>query len=500
MAEQSVGQIVQRCQQGDREAFGQLYILMSDRMRKVCLRYVNDENTVNDLLHDSFVLIFSKINTLNNPSKAEPWMLKIAHNLSVTYLQQSQQQPVVSLDALEEPLTVASPETMPITYDEILNLVDTLPNSYQQVFRLSVLEGLSHQEIAALLNIEPHTSSAELFRAKKMLRQSLAFLLLGLLCIALPLGWYWMHVKSVDAGPKEAHAVGANVPRESTGRPDAVQSLSDEPSERLGRIVRTPRTNVGRPLLTDTLPLLPKENVEKDETDSVSEPQQPAIRPSRQPALQPEMPVPARNRQQEWSVQLAYSGIHNDRSFNLPYGEKDMNDPVMDTITHHRMPLTISLLVDKMLNRHLSIGTGLQFTQLYSETQEGNTYSRIQKEQRLRYLGIPLRLSWHPVRTNRWSLYGTAQTMLELPLRSTLERSTIIDGHQIESEQLLLGPSVQWSLGIGAGLEYRLTPVIGIYVEPSLQYHFKTGDGLDSYRTVHPVNLSIPLGVRITFK
>ena len=84
-----------------------------------------------------------------------------------------------------------------------------------------------------------------------------------------------------------------------------------------------------------------------------------------------------------------------------------MNDPKMDTITHHRMPLTIGLSVNKMLNRHISIGTGLQFTQLYSETQEGNTYSRVQKEQHLRYLGIPLRMSWQPVMTNHWNLYGT---------------------------------------------------------------------------------------------
>ena len=77
---------------------------------------------------------------------------------------------------------------MPITYDEIMNHVDTLPKNYQRVFRLSVLEGLSHQEIAALLNIEPHTSSVRLFRAKHILRHSLAVLLLSPLAICLPLG------------------------------------------------------------------------------------------------------------------------------------------------------------------------------------------------------------------------------------------------------------------------------------------------------------------------
>ena len=73
-----------------------------------------------------------------------------------------------------------------------------------------------------------------------------------------------------------------------------------------------------------------------------------------------------------------------------------------------------------------------------------------------------------------------------------------IDGLMIKSEELRLSPSLQWSIGAAAGLEYRLTPVIGIYAEPSLQYFFKTGDGIDSYRTKHPATFSVPLGIRIT--
>ena len=90
--------------------------------------------------------------------------------------------------------------------------------------------------------------------------------------------------------------------------------------------------------------------------------------------------------------------------------------------------------------------------------------------------------------------------MLELPLRSTLQKATYVNGLQVESEKLRLSPSVQWSVGFGAGLEYRLTPVIGIYAEPSLQYYFKTGDGLDTWRTAHPPTFSVPLGIRITLE
>lgn len=192
MGERSVEQIVERCQQGDEQAFGQLYNLMHDRLHRVCRHYTADEQTANDLLHDSFVLIFSKIGTLKDPQKAEAWMTTVTRNLAQTWLQRQQQEATVSLDALQQPIEVAAPMPMAITYDEILHLVDALPNSYRRVFRLSVLEGLSHQEIAALLNIEPHTSSAQLSRAKLLLRRWLGPMVLILVAVLLPLGvWRW---------------------------------------------------------------------------------------------------------------------------------------------------------------------------------------------------------------------------------------------------------------------------------------------------------------------
>ena len=214
MSEQRVRQIVERCQQGDREAFGQLYTAMYDRLRGICRRYVSAESTIDDLLHDSFLLIFSKIDSVRDVAKAEIWMQRVTQNLSLIYLQQQKQKPVVSFDELNEPLTVAAPATMPVTYDEILNLVDALPNSYQRVFRLSVLEGLSHQEIAALLNIEPHTSSAQLVRAKKKLRQSLTIFLLGLLALFLPLGlWYALQQPTeVPSSPESTKATASVKP------------------------------------------------------------------------------------------------------------------------------------------------------------------------------------------------------------------------------------------------------------------------------------------------
>ena len=214
----------------------------------------------------------------------------------------------------------------------------------------------------------------------------------------------------------------------------------------------------------------------------------------------PEIPIKVTKHDDDWMLQLAYSGFSSRKDFNLPYGERDMNDPELDTITHHRLPITVGLSVNKMLGRQFAVGTGLQYTQLYSETQAGNTYSWAQSEQRIHYLGIPLRVMWYPVNTSHLRVYGTTQTMFEIPLGATCRQSDVIEGRQFDTGALQLDPSEQWSIGLGIGLEYRLTAVIGLYAEPSLQYFFKSGDGLDTYRTAHPATFSVPIGIRINIK
>ena len=56
-------------------------------------------------------------------------------------------------------------------YKTMLRMIESLPEGYSTVFKLAILEGLSHKEISLLLNIAPHSSSSQLSRAKDMLRK-----------------------------------------------------------------------------------------------------------------------------------------------------------------------------------------------------------------------------------------------------------------------------------------------------------------------------------------
>ena len=54
-----ITRLIERCRQGDADALGELYKAYAQRMRGVCRRYISDEQTVEDVLHDAFVIIFT---------------------------------------------------------------------------------------------------------------------------------------------------------------------------------------------------------------------------------------------------------------------------------------------------------------------------------------------------------------------------------------------------------------------------------------------------------
>lgn len=495
MGEMSVYQIVERCQLGDEQAFGLLYTVMRDRLRTVCRNYTANEQTVDDLLHDSFVLILSKINTLKDLNKAEAWMTAVTRNVAQSWLNHQQQEEVVSLDAMEQPLQVEEPVPVPVTYDEILHLVDALPRRYRRVFRLSVLEGMNHQQIAALLNIEPHTSSAQLSRAKLLLRHWLGPMVLLFVAALLPLGvWWYSKPTATDREPL------CGTGTDGTAKHSPATRVNDS-SRVVAAVILPADTAVVPP--TDTATVSPPTDTAtvspSADTASVAPPSVVPYRVTELPVDRQTADHPAPRRDSQWSVDLAYSGIGSNRDLQLPYANAETNDAVYDSETRHRMPLTIGLTVNRRLTQHWQVGLGIQYTRMTTDSEWGNTYTRMVKEQRVNYLGLPLSVQWHYPLVSRLSLYTAANVTLQLPLRSTADSRCVLNGLTVESSTERLHPGIQWSAGLGLGLHYSLTPAVGFFVEPSLQHYFRNSSGVETWQTEHPAAFSVPFGLRIIF-
>ena len=158
----------------DKQEFENIYRMYYKRMFGLCMKYVKDETTAEDLVQDSFVTILTKINTLKDKTKLESWMFSIAKNTCLKYLEKKKLFSDISIDDTnvadtQENISQEQQEAT-MSYDTLMQMVDKLPEGYKKVFTLYAIDGLTHKQIAKQLNIKPNTSSSQLYRAKQMLK------------------------------------------------------------------------------------------------------------------------------------------------------------------------------------------------------------------------------------------------------------------------------------------------------------------------------------------
>ena len=172
MFSMEITRLIERCRQGDSYALGELYKAYAQKMKGVCRRYVSDEQAVDDVVHDAFVIIFTSFDRLRDNRQAESWMMSITRNVASKYNDHQKSLSFIPLEDVDSLVATNDETTVKgVPLDEVLKLIDKLPEGYGKVFRLSVFEGMSHKEIADMLGIEPHSSSSQLARAKKILRK-----------------------------------------------------------------------------------------------------------------------------------------------------------------------------------------------------------------------------------------------------------------------------------------------------------------------------------------
>ena len=166
--------LINGCIRGERAMQRALYERFSRKMLVVCMRYSKGRQEAEDILQDSFIKVFDHIRNFRRECPLEGWIRRIVvntalnHNRSKLYLY-----PALDLEDVEttvdENLTLAD-----IHFEELLALVQQLAPRYQIVFNLFAIEGYSHKEIAAMLDISEGTSKSQYARARVILQQKIA--------------------------------------------------------------------------------------------------------------------------------------------------------------------------------------------------------------------------------------------------------------------------------------------------------------------------------------
>jgi len=167
-------ELIQACIRQERFAQRQLYERFASKLFATAMRYMKNRSDAEDVLQDSFIKIYQKLPNFRFDCPLEAWLRKVVVN---TALKQLQSQPnymqhtnseLVTDDVEQEEFTLSG-----FQFEQLMEIVQSLPEGCRMVFNLYAIEGYQHNEIAALLGVSEGTSKSQYSRARVLLQQKL---------------------------------------------------------------------------------------------------------------------------------------------------------------------------------------------------------------------------------------------------------------------------------------------------------------------------------------
>ena len=152
-----------------RNAQRQVYELMAPKLYRTCKRYLKKEEEIEEALADAFYTIFTKLDQLKELAAFEAWSRKITVNHCLATIKKKTNFNLYLDDVklLSQPFT---DEVTELEEEDLLNLLNQLPEGCKTIFNLFVIEGYAHKEIATMLHISEGTSKSQLNAAKTKLK------------------------------------------------------------------------------------------------------------------------------------------------------------------------------------------------------------------------------------------------------------------------------------------------------------------------------------------
>jgi len=165
--------LIQRTLKGDQEAFKLLYDQHKRNLFLICLRYSRNRADAEDLMQDAFIQIFRKLSKFDSDKGLfESWSSRVTINVCLQKLRKS------SLYAVNISEVVQIEDNTPdaisqLSMQELVEMIQSLPQGYQTIFNLYVIDGFAHKEIAEQLGISESTSKTQLMKARNLLQKKI---------------------------------------------------------------------------------------------------------------------------------------------------------------------------------------------------------------------------------------------------------------------------------------------------------------------------------------
>ncbi len=166
--------LLKECRRGNAKYQKVLYERYSAKMLAVCARYFQSIEEAQDALQDGFIKVFANLDKFREEGSFEGWIRRIMVNTSLNLHRKNLKHYYhVDLGETESRIADIRQEDDHLEVQDMLHLVQSLPNGYRLVFNLYEIEGYSHKEIAEELNVSVSTSKSQLLKARRKLREQI---------------------------------------------------------------------------------------------------------------------------------------------------------------------------------------------------------------------------------------------------------------------------------------------------------------------------------------
>ncbi len=485
--------MIQQCIAGDKKAMEELYSAYFKRMLGIIRKYIPDEETARDILHDGFVIIFTHISEIKDYNKVEYWMGTIMKNLSIQYL--SQLDIYSTLDSDSNDIADSTDIADVLSYEELDAIINKLPKGYKTIFRLSVLENKSHKEISRILGIAPGTSSSQLFHAKELLKKLIREYragLYGLLILAATFMFILLNKREITPDLKKL-TIALPVPHEE---PESVNLQT--PASTIGSdTTKTPTNNdttkTGNGMTEKNIAQIPTVTTDSTSRNITISPAMPSDMGLQYHSGYDMSHMPTTGN--KWHIAISYStygNAHNRFSSqtNMGGGIGSSTESTIKADYKFEMPLTFGMSLEREISSKISINTGLNMTRTkcHIEYRSNGTYA----EQSLKafYIGISVGCNYNLLNFNAASIYIPAKVGMDIPIyrHTNTENPYMLQIPEVKT------PSTQFYISGGVGFEYNISKNFGLYIEPALKYNINS-----SIEGQNKLDFYVPIGIKFSW-
>ncbi|MEE9437617.1 MAG: sigma-70 family RNA polymerase sigma factor [Saprospiraceae bacterium] len=162
--------LIQECKQSNPQAQRELINSYSALLYNVALRYAVDREDAKDIIQEAWIKIFNNIKKYKEEGKFEAWLTRIVINTALRKKNSFQSRSHIYVESFFDAPSVEPRALENLKYDDLIKIVNQIPEVSREVFKMAAIDGLRHKEIADILNIKESTSRAHLTRAKQALR------------------------------------------------------------------------------------------------------------------------------------------------------------------------------------------------------------------------------------------------------------------------------------------------------------------------------------------